>query len=90
MAVKIKIPWFLQQASNGVAITEVQGNTVGDCLKRLVEQFPRLEKELFDEQGRLAPHVDIYANGQSIHAEGLARPVKDNDELSILFIIGGG
>ena len=90
MAVKINIPWFLQQASNGIAVTEVQGETVGDCLKSLIERFPRLGKELFDERGRLAPHVDIYANGQSTHAEGLVKPVKDNDELSILFIIGGG
>ena len=90
MAVKIAIPWFLQPASDGVAVIEIQGDTVGDCLKKLVKRFPRLEKELFDEQGRLAPQVDIYVDGRSIHAEGLARPVTDGDELSILFIVGGG
>ena len=47
MVVKINIPWFLQRASNDVAVTEVQGDTVGDCLKRLVARFPLLEKELF-------------------------------------------
>ena len=54
MAVKIAIPWFLQPASDGVAVTEVQGDTVGDCLKRLVERFPRLEKELFDESSGIS------------------------------------
>ena len=90
MAIKIEIPWFLQRASNGIKITEVKGDTVDHCLKRLVEQFPLLEKELFDEKGRLAPHVDIYVNGRSIHAEGLNKTVKDGDELSILFVISGG
>ena len=90
MVVKINIPWFLQRASNDVAVIEVQGDTVGDCLKRLVARFPLLEKELFDEPGRLAPQVDIYVDGRSIYAEGLARPVKDGDELSILFIVGCG
>ena len=90
MAVKIEIPWFLQRASSGIKITEVKGNTVDGCLKRLVERFPLLEKELFDEKGRLASHIDIYVNGHSIHAEGLSKTVKDGDELSILFVISGG
>ena len=90
MAVKIEIPWFLQRASSGIKIIEVKGNTIDGCLKRLVERFPLLKKELFDEKGRLASHVDIYVNGQSIHAEGLSKTVKDGDELSILFVISGG
>jgi molybdopterin converting factor small subunit len=90
MAVKIDIPWFLQRASNGIKITKVQGDTVGNCLKSLVARFPLLEKELFDDKGRLAPHVDIYLDGHSIHAEGLAKPVKDGNELSILFVVSGG
>ena len=90
MGVKISIPWFLQRASNGAKITEVQGSNVGDCLKRLTERFPLLEKELFDKQGKLSPHIDIYVDGQSVYSEGLAKPVKDGSELSILFIVGGG
>jgi molybdopterin converting factor small subunit len=90
MGVKISIPWFLQRASNGAKITEVQGCTVGDCLKRLTERFPLLEKELFDKQGKLSPYIDIYVDGQSIYSEGLTKPVKDGSELSILFIVGGG
>jgi molybdopterin converting factor small subunit len=90
MGVKISIPWFLQRASNGLKITEVQGDTVGDCLKRLTERFPLLEKELFEKQGKLSPYIDIYVDGQSVYSEGLTKPVKDGSELSILFIVGGG
>lgn len=90
MSIKIDIPWFLQPASNGVATTEIQGDTVGDCLKELVARFPQLEKEIFDEQGRLAPHIAIYVDGSSIHTEGLTKAVKDGTELSILFLISGG
>jgi molybdopterin synthase sulfur carrier subunit len=90
MGVKINIPWFLQRASHGVKMAEVHGDTVGDCLKRLTERFPLLEKELFDKQGKLSPYIDIYVDGKSIYSEGLTRPVKDGDELSILFIVGGG
>jgi hypothetical protein len=44
MSLKIDIPWFLQRASNGVAVTEVQGDTVGNCLKELAERFSLLKK----------------------------------------------
>jgi molybdopterin converting factor small subunit len=90
MGVKISIPWFLQRASNGAKITEVQGGTVGDCLKKLTERFPLLEKELFDKQGKLSPYIDIHVDGQSVYSEGLAKPVEDGSGLSILFIVGGG
>jgi molybdopterin converting factor small subunit len=71
-------------------MTEVQGDTVGDCLKRLIEQFPRLGNDIFDKQGKLSPYIDIYVDGQSIYSEGITKPVKDGNELSILFIVSGG
>jgi len=80
----------LQQATNGVKTTEVNGNTVGECLKCLRGKFPRIEEELFNEQGRLRSFIDIYVNGRSASSEGLAKLVKDGDELSIILIIGGG
>jgi molybdopterin converting factor small subunit len=87
---KVNIPWFLQRATNGVKMAEVHGNTVGDCLEKLVEQFPPIKKELFDKRGELSPFIDIHVGGRSAYSEGLAKPVKDGDEFSILLIIDGG
>ena len=71
-------------------VAEVNGNTVGECLKHLTAKFPPIEKQLFDEQGKLLSFIDIYVNGLSSYPEKLAKSVKDGDELSIRFIIGGG
>ena len=71
-------------------MAEVNGNTVGECLKHLVKQFPGIEKELFDKNGKLDSSYDIYVNGESTYPERLAKSVKDGDELSIILIIGGG
>lgn len=90
MSVNITIPGFLQRVTNGIKTAEVHGNTVGGCLKKLVELFPPIGNELLDKQGELFPHVDIRVNGHSTHPEGLAKPVKDGDELYILFLLGGG
>jgi molybdopterin converting factor small subunit len=91
MSVRINIPLFLQRlVPNDVRISEVNGNTVGECLRHLVEQFPIIEKELFDKNGKLAPNIDIYVNKESTYPEELSTPVKDRDELDIIIILGGG
>jgi molybdopterin converting factor small subunit len=91
MGVRIKIPWFLQYLiPDDVKISEVNGNTVGECLRHLVEQFPIFEKQLFDKNGKLSPYIDIYVNGENAYPEKLSKPVKDGDELDILIFIVGG
>lgn len=90
MSIKINITSSLQHATNGVKVAKVNGNTVGECLKHLTEQFPPIEEQLFDKQGNLDAFINIYINGESIYPVELAKPVKDGDKLSILLIIGGG
>ena len=90
MSVRIRIPWFLQNATGGAKAVEVNGATVGDCLNELVARFPASREEIFDAEGKLSPFTDIHLGGRSIRREGLARPVQNGDELAILLIIGGG
>jgi len=91
MSVRINIPWFLQHLiPNDVKIAEVNGDTIGECLRRLVERFPIIEKHLFDENGKLPSYIDIYVNEESAYPEELSKPVKDGDKFDIIIIIGGG
>ena len=90
MGLKVNIHQSLYQFTNNQGIAEVNGSTVGQCLEHLVKQFPGIDKELFDKHGKLLNYVNIYVNGESTYPEELAKPVKDGDELSIIFIIAGG
>ena len=90
MGIKINISPLLYQYTNDQRIVEVNGDTVGQCLDHLVKQFPGIEKMLFDKNGKLRIYANIYVNKESAYPKGLAKPVKDGDELDILFIIGGG
>jgi molybdopterin converting factor small subunit len=90
MGIKISIPWFFQRATGGAETVELEGNTVGDCLKGLVVRFPALETELFDKQGKLSPFIDIYLDGRSVRSAGLDTPVANGDGLSILLLVDGG
>ena len=90
MSIKINIHPFLSHFTNDQDVVEVNGSTVGQCLERLVTQFPQLKNWLFDKDGKLNRLVDIYVNLESSYPEELDKPVKDGDELHIVVIISGG
>ena len=90
MSIKINIPSYMQSLTNNTEVVEINGSTVGECLKHLVKQFPGMKKQLFSKSGNLFENIIISVNGESTYPEQLAKPVKDGDELNIVFIIGGG
>ncbi len=55
-----------------------------------VSIYQNIKQGLFDKNGELLGYLDIYVNGKSAYPEELAKPVKDGDELDILFMIVGG
>jgi len=90
MSVKINIPSYMKSSTDGNKVVEVNGSTVGECLNHLVKQFPRIKKQLFSKEGNLFENITISINGESAYPEQLAKPVKDDDELKIVLLIGGG
>jgi len=90
MSVKINIHRNLRHFTNGQETVEVKGNTVGQCLNDLAQQFPGIEVKLLNKKGKLFSHIDVFVNLESSYPEELAKPVKDGDELSVTLMIGGG
>jgi len=90
MSIKLHIHPNLHHFTNNQDMAEVSGSSVGQCLNHLVEQFPGIEKGLFDKNGKLLNYVDIYVNEESAFPEELAKPVKDRDELYIVLMVAGG
>jgi molybdopterin converting factor small subunit len=96
--IKVKIPLSYVQSFTDdtdfvqltVDVVEVNGSTVGECLNHLVMQFPGMKKQLFTRTGSLFDNIIIAVNGESAYPEQLAKPVKDGDELNIVFMISGG
>ena len=90
MSIRVNIHPSLQYLANDLAVVEVDGNTVGQCLDDLVKQFPSLHRQLFDDKGELLNYVEIYINMESAFPLELTKPVKDGDEVSIILMIAGG
>lgn len=90
MSAKVILHQALRHLTGNQTSVEVQGDSVGKCLKDLVAHFPAIEAKLFDKKGKLLNHIEVYVNDESSYPEELAKPVKNQDVLSITLMIAGG
>ncbi len=91
MAVRVKIPTQLRAAAGGEAETEVDGANVREVLEALFARHDELRARIYDEDGSLRRFVNVYVAGEDIRfLDGLATPVNDGSELTILPAVAGG
>ncbi len=78
----------------GTRIVEIpvqNEKTVGDLLRTLVQQYPKLDESIWYPDGSLAGHVAVILNGRDIqHLEGVETPITDKDTLDVFPPVGGG
>jgi molybdopterin synthase sulfur carrier subunit len=91
MPVLVKIPTQLRAAAGGEAETQIDGATVQEVLDGLFARHDELRARLYDDDGGLRRFVNVYVAGEDIRfLDGLATPVKDGSELTILPAVAGG
>ncbi len=90
MAATVKIPSQLRAAAGGVAEADVEGETIGEALDSLYEQFGDL-RDRISEDGGLRRFVNVYVGGEDIRfLDGLDTSITDGDEITILPAVAGG
>jgi molybdopterin synthase sulfur carrier subunit len=90
MAVTVKIPTQLRQATGGEATVSVDGATVGEVLDALYARYGELRSRIA-EDGGLRRFVNVYVAGEDIRfLDGLNTRVSDGDEVTILPAVAGG
>ncbi len=91
MGVVVKIPTQLRTAAGGQSEAVLEGSTVQEVLDGLFERFEELRPRLADDDGSLRRFVNVYLAGEDIRfLDGLATPVSDGAELTILPAVAGG
>ncbi len=91
MSVVVKIPTQLRAAAGGEAEAELSGATIQEVLNGLFERHEELRARIADEDGSLRRFVNVYLAGEDIRfLDGLATPVKDGSEITILPAVAGG
>jgi sulfur-carrier protein len=91
MAVTVKLPTQLRDAAGGATETRAEGGTVGEVLEALYGEYGELRSRLAGDDGSLRRFVNVYLSGEDIRfLDGLATPVADGDEVTILPAVAGG
>jgi molybdopterin converting factor small subunit len=91
MAVTVSIPTALRQYASGNTTVELASGPVGQLLANLVEQYPQLGKQLYNEQGQLRSFVNIYVGDEDIrYLQGPDTLAPDGETVSIIPAIAGG
>ncbi len=95
--VGVRVPASLRSYTGGSTVVGVEIDTDGDettvrsILDRLINSHPDLERRLRNEQGDLRPHVNLFVDAENIRdLSGLATPLGDGAELTILPAVSGG
>jgi molybdopterin converting factor small subunit len=76
--------------TDGVEQVEVEGETVGECLNRLVERHPLMRDQLFEADGRLRKTIEIYLNMAGAYPDELKRPTASGDQIHVTLMLAGG
>jgi molybdopterin converting factor small subunit len=89
MSVKIFVPTSLQPVIDNKEFIEVEGTTIGECLKEVYRQYPKIEKMLMD-RNRLRNYIGVFINGHDAFPDEITKTVKAGDNIHILYTIAGG
>ncbi len=85
------MPSLLSDCTSGRTRLEVEADTLGEALSRLLETHPLLRAHLYDESERPRQHVLLYYNEENIAwLERLDLPLRPGDRLTVLQAVSGG
>lgn len=91
MPVQVYIPTPFRRATNNKDRLECEAQDVQELLDTLEDTFEGLRGLVRDEKGEVHDHINIYVNSEAIEAlQGLATPLKDGDEVTIIPALAGG
>ena len=91
MSVIIRIPTPLRKLTADQDTVSADGASLSECISSLEASYPGLKERLCDKSGEIRRFVNIYVNGEDVRfLQGLATPLKDGDEVSIVPAVAGG
>lgn len=91
MAVTVIIPTTLRLFTEHRSEVELEGNTVGEVLTLLSEEYPETKKALFDENGQLRAFINVFVNDENIRdLKEFDTELKNGDEVILIPAIAGG
>lgn len=91
MSATVRIPTILRTYTGGAAEVSAEGATLQEVLDSLDSQYAGIAARVLDENGALRRFVNVYVNDDDVRfLDGLATPIADGANLSIIPAVAGG
>ncbi len=86
----VRIPPVLRTEVGGLRDVDVEAETVGEALHKLVEQYPALDGRILTD-GQVPSFINVFVDGEDVRLnEGLQTPLGPQSSLLLLPAVAGG
>ena len=87
----VRFPALMKFYVDNQSEFSVAGETVSELLDNLLARYPALKPHLFDSDGNLRRHFNIFVNGVHLRElNGLATVLSDEDKIILMASAAGG
>ena len=87
----VLVPTPLRRLTGGQAKLTVEGSDISALIQSINQQYPGISAKIIDDEGNVKRFINIFVNDSEIRTlQGLATPVKANDQISIVPAMAGG
>ena len=87
----VRLPTLMKYYVNNQREIVVPASSVAELMENLLAQYPTLRPHLFDAQGSLRRHFNIFVNGANIRdLNGMDTPLTDGDKVILMASAAGG
>ncbi|PYX78908.1 MAG: hypothetical protein DMG70_29935 [Acidobacteria bacterium] len=93
VSVTFHIPGALREFTAGRSTVEIEqlAGTLADALSGLWTLYPGVRDRIVTEQGQVRQHINIFIGAENVrYTGGLASPVSNGSEISIVPAVSGG
>ncbi len=93
MPVTFHIPGALREFTDGRSTVEIEQSplVLADALSALWRLYPGIRARMATEQGEVREHINVFIGDENMrYTGGLASPISDGCEISIVPAVSGG
>ena len=87
----VRFPALMKFYVDNQSELSVDGSTVAELLDSVIAQYPTLKTHLFDADGTLRRHFNIFVNGVHLRElDGMGTKLNDDDKIILMASAAGG
>ncbi|MYH41371.1 MAG: MoaD/ThiS family protein [Chloroflexi bacterium] len=91
MPVRVYIPTPFRRFTANREYVSVEGETVRAVLDALDDAYPGFDHLVYDREGRVPAHINIYVNNRAIdELAGVETELSDGDQMAVIPALAGG